>query len=191
MTHAARKPVHPPNDTARTKLEALKEACDRALSSPASEDEPWAEAENALDAVRFDEAATAAAARAGITSDDLDSHRFVEIAASLARSIPSKPPDLPRIRFHRRRYGKGTCYCWAEVEAPDGTLLFLGDPWPGNKWPAAILLPTARAALARHMGNEEEAAAASAEAAAAQVRHSARQNRQPTAGGLQDTKAAE
>ena len=78
-------------------------------------------------------------------------------------------PTTHTVRLERRRYGRAT-YCWATVDAPDGALIALGDPWPGINWPRDVLDPLARAALARHAGRLDEAEAATAEAVRAQLR---------------------
>ncbi len=83
----------------------------------------------------------------------------------------------PKIEFTRRRYPGQTTYCWAVVIAPDGTRLDLGDPWPGTNWPNDVLEPLARAALARHGGQEEAAEAATQEAIEAERKRVAQRHR--------------
>lgn len=75
----------------------------------------------------------------------------------------------PPIHLERRRHGRVT-HCWAFVDTPDGTSIQLGDPWPAINWPRDVLIPLARAALARHAGRLDEAEAANAEAIQAQAR---------------------
>jgi hypothetical protein len=77
-------------------------------------------------------------------------------------------PDRLDIRFTRKSQARGRYHCWAKVLAPDGTVLDLGDPWPGSRWPKAVLIPLAQSALARHAGDLEAAAHFDAEAIEAQ-----------------------
>lgn len=44
------------------------------------------------------------------------------------------------IEFARKRYGTAM-YTWATVVMDDGTRVNLGDQWPANTWPAAVLDP--------------------------------------------------
>jgi hypothetical protein len=53
------------------------------------------------------------------------------------------------IQLSRRRYGRHS-YCWAEVQAPDGTMLSLGDPWPAINWPRRVLEEAATSALDKY-----------------------------------------
>lgn len=52
-------------------------------------------------------------------------------------------------QFERRRYGKGSFFCWAWVKHGD-KWLSLGDPWPGVHWRRAELEEEALRAIERH-----------------------------------------
>ena len=44
--------------------------------------------------------------------------------------------------FERRRYGRGSFFCWAYVQHGEEWLL-CGDPWPAVNWPRKKLLDVA------------------------------------------------